>query len=70
MRRAETRRRMRAVGGFETNDLTIDFFERVRAIAPDKADIVDFGAGRGQWIEDPSSQRRAVRDLRDVAGRL
>ena len=69
MKRAETRRRMNAVGGFETNDLTIDFFERVRAIAPDKADIVDFGAGRGQWLEDSSPQRLTVRDLRDVVGR-
>jgi SAM-dependent methyltransferase len=69
VKRAEARRRMNAVGGFETNDLTIDFFERVRAIAPDKADIVDFGAGRGQWLEDPSPQRLTVRDLRNVAGR-
>jgi len=61
---------MNAVGGFETNDLTIDFFERVRAIAPDKADIVDFGAGRGQWLEDHSPRRREIHDLRDVAGRL
>ena len=69
MKRAETRRRMNAVGGFETNDLTIDFFERVRAIAPDKADIVDFGAGRGQWLDDSSPRRLTVRDLRDVVGR-
>lgn len=70
MKRAETRRRMQAVGGFETNDLTIDFYERVRAILPDQASILDFGAGRGQWLEDPSPRRRAIRDLRDVAGRL
>jgi SAM-dependent methyltransferase len=61
---------MHAVGGFETNDLTIDFFERVRAIAPANTHIVDFGAGRGRWLEDLSPRRRAIHDLRDVAARL
>jgi SAM-dependent methyltransferase len=68
--RAERRRRIDAVGGFEPNDLTIDFSERVRAIAPDKARIVDFGAGRGEWLDDPSPHRRRIADLRDIAERL
>lgn len=70
MKQAERRRRIDAVGGFEPNDLTIDFFERVRALTPAKANIVDFGAGRGEWLEDPSSRRRDIADLRDIAGRL
>lgn len=70
VKRAERRRRIEAVGGFEPNDLTIDFFERVRAVAPDKANVVDFGAGRGEWLEDPSSHRRQIADMRDIAERL
>ena len=70
MKRAERRRRIGAVGGFEPNDLTIDFFERVRAITPDKANVVDFGAGRGEWLDDPSPRRRELVDLRDISGHL
>lgn len=70
MRRAEVQRRSDAVGGFLTNDLTVDFYERVRAVLPEGGHVVDFGAGRAEWLEDPSDRRRSLRDLRDVAGRI
>lgn len=68
--RRETRRRAEAVGGFLTNDLTVDFYERVRAIVGHEPNVVDFGAGRGEWLEDSSPRRKALRDLRDIAGRI
>jgi SAM-dependent methyltransferase len=60
-------RRVALPGGFPTNDGTVDFYLRVRALLPDAARIVDFGAGRGEWLEDECEPRRRLRDLRDVA---
>lgn len=70
MRRSESHRRARAVGGFRTNDTTLDFYERVRSVCPPGAQIVDFGAGRGEWLDGPQTRDQQIRDLRDVAGSI
>jgi hypothetical protein len=41
-------------GGFSRVDGTIAFYTRVQALCPDRATILDFGAGRGKASEDPS----------------
>ena len=70
MKLSETLRRSEAAGGFRTNDLTLDFYQRVRALAPPSPHVVDFGAGRGEWLEDTSDVRRSLQDLRDIAARI
>lgn len=57
-------------GMFDPNDGTVDFYLRVRSVAPERPDVIDFGAGRGQWLDDPSDVRRGLRDIRDIAARI
>ncbi len=57
-------------GLFPPNDGTVDFYLRVRAVACERPDVIDFGAGRGEWLEDPSDVRRGLRDIRDIASRI
>ena len=57
-------------GMFPPNDGTVDFYLRVRAVAPERPDVIDFGAGRGEWLDDPSEVRRDLRDIRDIAARI
>ena len=56
------------IGGFSTNDGTIDFYLRVRSLLNGGEHIVDYGAGRGSWFEDDECKTRVkLRDFRDVA---
>lgn len=57
-------------GGFPPNDGTIDFYLRVRSLLPAGGSVLDLGAGRGAWMEDPSPTRRRMRDLSDLAGAI
>lgn len=51
-------------GGYSKVDGTVEFFSRVHALLPDRGVIVDLGAGRGKWQEDPCRWRHRLADLR------
>jgi SAM-dependent methyltransferase len=51
-------------GGYSRIDGTVEFFTRVQALLPDRGVVVDLGAGRGKWQEDPCRWRRTLSDLR------
>lgn len=59
-----------AAGGYPRNDGFIDFYQRVNALLEDGADVLDVGAGRGSWADDPalSPAHRRLRDLGARAG--
>lgn len=59
-----------APGLFPPNDGTVDFYLRVRSVAPERAEVIDFGAGRGEWLDDESDVRRGLRDIRDIASKI
>ncbi len=40
-----------AAGGYAQDDSMIDFYQRVMAVLPEGAVILDLGAGRGQWAQ-------------------
>lgn len=54
-----------AAGGFSTIDGSVAFYSRVQALLPHRGTVVDFGAGRGKWMEDECAWRRKLSDLRD-----
>ncbi len=56
-----------AAGGFTRIDGTVAFYSRINALVSDTSVVVDFGAGRGQFISDPVGYRR---DLRWLKGRV
>ncbi len=62
-----------AAGGFSRVDGTMAFYGRVGALlaetGPD-ALVLDFGAGRGAFLDDPVRARRDARLLRGRAGRV
>jgi SAM-dependent methyltransferase len=62
-----------AAGGFSRVDGSIAFYGRVRALlaeCPTPAMVVDFGAGRGAFLDDQVRARRDTRLLRGTAGRV
>ena len=57
-----------AAGGFTRVDGTIAFFIRVNALVTPDSQVLDFGAGRGEWMEDElSPYRKRLRNLRGKA---
>lgn len=51
-------------GGFTRHDGFVEFFGRIGALLPPKATILDFGAGRGAWTDDPlAPYHRSLRDF-------
>lgn len=53
-----------AAGGFTIVDGSVEFYSRVQALLPRGGTVVDFGAGRGKWMEDTCAWRRKLADLR------
>ncbi len=53
-----------AVGGYSRSDMTVEFYTRVRALLTDESRVLDFGAGRGQFMDDEPWFRRSLQDLR------
>ena len=51
-------------GGFSRDDGTIQFYTRVNALLESTMTILDYGAGRGEWVRDPLEFRRQLRTLR------
>lgn len=56
-------------GGFSRLDGTLDFYSRVRAIAASARTILDYGAGRGEWMES-QAYVDGLRDLRGAGRRV
>lgn len=60
-----------AAGGFTRVDGTIEFYTRVNALLRPDMLVVDYGAGRGQFVEDQSAPlRRDLQNLRGKVGRV
>jgi len=57
-------------GGFSRRDGTVQFYDRVRALASEQSVLVDLGAGRGEWLADPVAYRRNLRNLRGSVGEV
>jgi SAM-dependent methyltransferase len=60
-------------GGFTRHDGFVEFYSRVNALLTPESDVLDFGAGRGQWAFDPlppfSRDLRAYHErVRSVVG--
>lgn len=56
-------------GGFSRVDGTVAFYTRVQAVSEHAGVVIDYGAGRGAWVEDEVPYRRRLHDLR-VPGRV
>lgn len=59
-----------AAGGYTRLDGSVEFWSRVNAVLPPDATVVDLGAGRGSFLEDPSAFRRSLHDLGPRCARL
>lgn len=56
------------LGGFTTNDGTIDFYLRINSLINKDSTILDFGAGRAAWYEDDDNFTR--KNLRLMKGKV
>jgi SAM-dependent methyltransferase len=57
-------------GGYTRMDGSVEFWARVNAVLPPDAVVVDLGAGRGKFLEDPAGFRRWLHDLKPRCARL
>ncbi len=60
-------------GGYTRRDGFVDFYTRVNALVDSDSEVLDFGAGRGAWTDEPLApfhrRLRAVQDrVRRVVG--
>ena len=55
----------RKIGGYSENDGTIDFYSRINCLINEKSTVLDFGAGRGIWLEDKCEFRKNTRLLKN-----
>ena len=55
-------------GGFTSIDGTIEFYNRVNALLDPSMTVLDFGAGRGAWVQDDTIPYR--RNLRMLKGKV
>lgn len=51
-------------GGFSRADTTVEFFTRINSLLRPDMTVVDFGAGRGQFMDEPAWFRRDLQCLR------
>lgn len=52
------------ISGFTRRDGSIAFYAQVQELAHEASQILEIGAGRGAWLEDPVWIRRRLHDLR------
>ena len=57
-------------GGFSHVDGTVQFYARINALVAPNHTVVDLGAGRGVFLEDPVVYRRELRRLQGKARRV
>ena len=51
-------------GGFTSVDGTVAFYSRVNALLSPAFTLLDFGCGRGAWVDDPLPYRRGLRNFK------
>lgn len=56
------------ISGYTSVDGTVEFYSRINSLVDDSMVILNFGAGRGAWHEDDSSQYR--KSLRKLKGKV
>lgn len=56
------------VGGFSTNDGTMDFYLRINSLLKPEHTVLDMGAGRAAWFEDDTCQPR--KEIRMLKGKV
>ena len=59
-----------AVGGFTRDDKTVDFYSRIGALLTPESVVVDFGAGRGGFLDDSPSYVRSLQLLKGRVSRV
>lgn len=59
-----------SVGGFSRVDKDIEFYGRVNALITPDSVVVDFGAGRGGFMDEPPSYRRNLMLLKGRVARV
>ena len=59
-----------AAGGFSRDDHRMAFLVRLHAVLKPTMHVLDFGAGRGKWRDDPAPFRAALGDLRGRCARV
>lgn len=57
-----------AVGGYSRMDGTVEFYNRINALLDPDSEVLDFGAGRGQWARARYSDRAF--DLQWLKGKV
>lgn len=57
-------------GGFSHVDGTVQFYARINALIAPHQTVVDLGAGRGAFLEDPVEYRRELRRLQGKVNRV
>lgn len=50
-----------AVGGYSREDQIVDFYGRISVLLTPDSVVVDLGAGRGGFMDEPDSYRRSLR---------
>ena len=58
------------IGGFSENDGTIDFYLRIKSIINSNSVVLDFGAGKGTWINDSCKLRRETRLIKGNVSKI
>jgi SAM-dependent methyltransferase len=53
-----------SAGGFSRNDGTVQFYSRINALLRPSMHVLDFGAGRGAFVEDDCDFRRSLHFLK------
>lgn len=59
-----------AVGGYSRDDKTMEFYGRVNALLRPDSVVVDFGAGRGGFMDEPESWLRELQLLRGKVAKV
>ena len=54
----------KSIGGFLSNDGTIEFCNRINALLKPGFTVLDLGAGRGSWHEDTCEYRKELRRIK------
>ncbi|MDN5893794.1 MAG: class I SAM-dependent methyltransferase [Nocardioides sp.] len=58
------------VGGYSRDDKTAEFYGRINALLTPESVVVDFGAGRGGFMDDPDSYLRRLQLIRGRVARV